>query len=382
MTESRCLPRQMRNGLRAHARWFPATLLLLAGGPLGCGANDGGGTLDVGADIFDGENDPARARHCPTGGDPPSPVHVWSDIDADPASTTPREIDVCLNEDIDRLLLRTQVVTNDGPVTSCITREVSRVGRTPLDWAVGTVQTLSLDYPEALPRGTYLENVFVSTEVRYADSLMEDRTARAFKVGTDGVEPSTANAPLATDAPAAVLEPCPDLAEIGRAPNDEVPEGETITLVNFGDWMGVDTIQPLRHEVSAFDERRTRSSRLSFSAWNADGEHLRLEMDYLPEAGVPFQGSAAPGLLLGGIDGFDWTARSGVVVVTDRGGDSLEVRLSDVVLVKNEPVVTRTISDGSIVGSVRRTCRSPSEADVDPTWSAGYCNQIRQVAGF
>jgi hypothetical protein len=340
-----------------------------------------------------GANDgDAAGRHCPTRGKSPSPIVVWPEPRATAGATTPKEIEICLNQDVDRFSLRTQIVTaNEVPVTTCLTREVSMIGRAPVDWARGTVRSFSLDYPEQLPPGMYMEFGFAFVEAVVYGSLFVDRTFRSFEVTGSGIEPtdsSAVQASAASELPRAALPPCQDGTSERRWPNDELPEDDTIGTIDVDDWSEVRTLQPLRHEVIDTDESRTRYSSLNFSAWNAEGARIELHMEYLPEAGQPFEGPVQLELSEGGagqVQGV-WSARSGHAVVVDRGGEELEVQLSDVVLEAgrtiDEPPVTRALPDGSIVGRVRRRCRGPAWEDDDASWSSPYCDGVRQAAGF
>lgn len=260
---------------------------------------------------------------------------MWPGPKPSTKSTTPTEIEVCLNQDVDRLLLRAQVLgANEQPMTSCVTHELLRVGRNPASWAIGTLRAFPLAYAERLPLGNYLELVS---------------------------------------------------AVVGQSPNDQVPADETITVVTVDDWLDVATIQPLRHAIIDSDEPFIESSRLTFSAWNGEGGRLVVQTSYTPESGVPFE-SPLDGLSLYGADGINWYARSGTIQILEVGEGELRVQLSDVILEKSrtidEPEVLRTLPVGSITGAVRRECRAPSPESVDSSWSAPYCARLREIGGF
>jgi hypothetical protein len=355
-------------------------LLAIASGVAGCGAGEAEGDAEG-----DAEGSERAVWACPTSGDPAyeveiSPRPMYS-------STLPAQIDLCLNHDIDRLTLQTQLFafpqvfgSLGTPATSCITQQVSRVGRHPVDWAVGTVRTFALHYPEALPAGNYEERVTTIVEYSRGGSIPEHSTGGVIMFHPVGEASSTPSSTApATSENAVVPERCSDVA-LSAVGNDELPALETITVVDLDGWSRVATVQPLRHDV--FDIENERSSSLSFSAWNAAGDYLSVDIEYLPVAGQPFEGQAS--VFRRGVDRVEW-AGLGHVVVVDRGAGELELTLSDVVIYKeptgDEPTVTRTAS-GTIVGAVRRQCQAPSWEQQDATWSSAYCAEVRQAAGF
>jgi hypothetical protein len=353
---------------------------LVAAASLGCDGSDANAAPEGGG---------AAGRHCPRGVKDPPAIVAWPEPQAT-AGSTPKEIELCLNQEVDRFSLRTQVLTAaEVPVTSCLTREVSMIGRAPVDWARGTVRSIPLDYPEDLPRGMYIEFGFLVVESVAYDSLVVDRTFRLFEVKANGIEPtvlSAVQASAADEAPPATLARCPELPTFGDRPNDELPADDTISRIDVDDWSGVSTLQPLRHEIIDTDENRTRYSSLSFSAWNGGGARIELHMEYQPVSGVPFEGPVQLTLTEADPVHGIWSSRSGHAVVVDRGGEELEVQLPDVVLEKgamiDEPKVTRALPQGSIAGHVRRRCRAPSWEDDDASWAAPYCNDVRRAAGF
>jgi hypothetical protein len=327
---------------------------------------------------------------CPTGGDPQPPVYMWRGVRPSTTSTTPQELEVCLNQNIDRLVLYSQVQSSGGRhVTSCITHDLSRVGRNPVDWAMGTLRTFPLDYPEALPAGEYAELVYAVVAVSPSHvSLVVEVSGRYFEVDANGLAPSTgeaySSASLGGDNAAVEREPCPWPPGNSELPNDEWPADDTITLVNFDDWSDVATVQPLRHEVTAMVAPGTGRSNLKFGAWNAEGDYITLDVPYQPEAGTAFESRMAT-VHLHDADGVEWHSLAGHVVVTDRENGELEVALLDLAFERgrtiDEPRITRLIG-GTISGVVRRECYVPSGESVDPTWSSEYCAEVRRVAGF
>jgi len=344
----------------------------------GCGANP---------DSEANEEGPLR---CPTGGDPQPPVYVGRGVRSSTTSTTPTELDVCLNQNIDRLVLYSQVSNGSHPVTSCITHELSRVGRSPVDWAMGTLRMFPLDYPEVLPAGEYVELVYavIAMPPPYVSLLLEV-SGRFFEVDANGMlAPSTGeayeSAALAEDNAIVERDPCPWRPGSSEPPNDEWPAHDTITLVNLDDWSDVATVQPLRHEVTPMVAPGTGRSILTFGAWNAEGDHIELTLPYLPEAGTVFESRMAT-VHIQNADRVTWHALAGHVVVTDRENGELEVTLLDLVFERgrtiDEPRVTR-MAGGTISGVVRRACYAPSGESVDASWSAAYCAEMRQSAGF
>jgi hypothetical protein len=335
------------------------------------------------------DDDARSAQHCPTGGDPQPEIAVWQELTSSSTSTTPTQIEVCLNQNIDRLLMHTQIFSvNDAPVTSCITHEVLRIGGHAVEWETGTVRAFPLNYPEDLPAGNYVELVSTVVASVDADILASGRTGRFFKVDSDGTAPISSatysNSSTAGEIAPAMVERCPDLPPYGQTANDEVPANETITVVNFDDWSSVATVQPIRHDVIDVDAPRSRSSTLRFSAWNAKGDRVRLTTEYMPQAGSVFETSTA-GVSLQTANHVDWHSRSGLVTVTDQGAGIMEITLSGIVLEKGRtiegPIITR-VTGGTISGSVRRRCQAPSWNDSDSSWSPEYCDQIRRTGGF
>lgn len=354
---------------------FALSMLL---GPGGCGASP------------EGEASEDALLHCPTGGDPQPPVYVGRGLTSSTTSTTPTELEVCLNQNIDRLVLYSQVQSSDGrPVTSCITHELSRVGRHPVDWAMGTLRTFPLGYPEVLPPGEYSELVYAVVAVSpYHVSHLVEVSGRFFEVDASGLAPSTSeaysSASIAGGNAAVEREPCVWRPGSSEPPNDERPADDTITRVNLGDWSDVATVQPLRHEVNAREAPGTGTSVLTFGAWTADGGHIELALPYRPEAGTAFESRMAS-VHIQDAARVDWHSLAGHVVVTDREEGELEVTLLDLVFERgrtiDEPRITRVMS-GTISGVVRRECYGPSRESADPSWSPDDCAEVRRAGGF
>jgi len=216
-----------------------------------------------------------------------------------------------------------------------------------------------------------------------ADILGFERRDRYFKVDANGIAPISIPYSVAK-IPSAAVERCPDHPR-GQTPNDEIPENETIAVVNFDDWVNVATVQPIRHDVIDVDAPpHFRNSVLSFSAWNAKGGRVRVDIQHMPQAGSVFETSLV-NVAIQTAEHVGWSSRSGRVTVADLGTGALEITLSDVVLEKgrtiDEPAITR-VTSGNIIGTVQRRCQAPSWSDSDSSWSAEYCEQIRRIGGF
>lgn len=333
-----------------------------------------------------GAPDAPAGRDCPTGGDPQPPIAFGRELK--PSSTSTTELTICLNQNVDRLLLMSQVLRRGGPVTSCVIREVLRIGREPTPWQMGTVRAFELSYPEALPPGKYEELITAIVATSGYDYFQMERTARLFELDAAGLRPIVSDRyelEPESAAPLASTAPCPALQTFGDIPNDELPAGQTVSVVDVDEWNEVSTIQPLRHEVDDLEQPMLVSSALSFAAYASNGARIQLQLEYLPRAGEAFE-SEQFSLVLSNADGIQWYSRSGRIGVQPLGGEQLEVRLSGVVLEKgrtiDEPAVTRSLPDGTITAPVTRLCRTPFSEYVDSTWSSPYCAQIRQAAGF
>lgn len=359
-----------------------------AAGAAGASATGAAGTSEEVLAPGPDEGGAAETRTCPTGGDPQPPIAFDGDLAASSTSTTPTELTICLNQNVDRVVLLSQVSSRARPTTPCITREVLRIGRNPTPWEAGSLRAFELRYSEVLAAGAYVEE---TTAIIAAPGfhLVAERTARFFEVDGAGLRPISSEQFESASAPAIVptedFEPCPAWNTFGDVPNDELPASETVSVIDVDDWATVATLQPLRHEVNDLEQPVSKSSTLRFEAWSAQRQHLAVQLEYLPEAGVDFETDQFS-LQLQQPDRVYWHSRSGRVIVSEHGGEQLEVRLSGVVLEKgrtiDEPEVTRALPDGSIVGSVARLCRTPISELVDSTWSSPFCDQIRQTAGF
>lgn len=303
-------------------------------------------------------------------------VEIARELSASPSSTTPEEILLRLHTNLDHVRVDaylTDIYAN--PISGCQSADIYRIGNAAVSWPVGDTHDVPLSYEQVLEPGLYVQKVAAYCDLGEIGRITH-RRERYFEVTGAGMQPmggaeylERLDAGLYDYAREPSVPPAIPCDE-PPPPSDEVAPADATSSVDIDSWVNVSTRQPwrwVRAECAPYMVT-TRHS-LDYHAQNAAGQHLSVGISFVPEE--PARAFEASGewnfvphgltdgtsmrLVLEEADGTGWELSSASNVRVQQGeGDQLLVTLSDVVLqsrmTTTEPVVTRTIGTGRIMG--------------------------------
>jgi len=313
--------------------------------------------------------DPATSQSAVGGGELASPLLIGELSPT--AQSTPTELVLTLNDDVDQLSVQTYVKgPGEMPLsTSCQTRRIYRVGPDAVDWSMGQTLSLPLAYPETLPAGLYEESVRIAANIYPYDYPGGASFSRAFEVSAGVLEPissteysrrvdtgmTTAGTP---DTPM-WMEPCPPQTRL----TDEVDAARATSVVKLAQWSEFASIQPWRsslRSVPTSDPASDRPVLLSYRTIDASGTVLHFEAAVAPDAlatGVTLEVPSTAHFWM--IEeprtrAAHWNAAAGTVTIAPMSEGLLSVAFTDLILDNEfDPSVQQNLGSGAIVGRLQ-----------------------------